>query len=100
MFNWLKKLFNPNKLLPKDVETGLMTSMFCNVKFGEKLTVPDNCVCYLSYRDKIYGEFAAGSYDLDEKTLEQIAAKQIKSSNKKKKQIKFDLFFVDRKSVV
>lgn len=95
MFNWLKKLFNPNKLLPKDVETGLMTSMFCNVKFGEKLTVPDNCVCYLSYRDKIYGEFAAGSYDLDEKALDQIAAKQFKSNSKKKKQIKFDLFFVN-----
>ncbi len=95
MFNWFKKLFNPNKLLPKDVETGLMTSMFCNVKFGEKLVVPDNCVCYLSYRDKIYSEFTAGSYDLDEKVLDQIAVKQIKSTNKKKKQVKFDLFFVN-----
>ncbi len=95
MFNWLKKLFNPNKLLPKDVETGLMTSMFCNVKFGEKLVVPDNCVCYLSYRDKIYNEFTAGSYDLDEKTLDPIAAKQFKSASKKKKQVKFDLFFVN-----
>lgn len=95
MFNWLKRLFNPNKLLPKDVETGLMTSMFCNVKFGEKLVVPDNCVCYLSYRDKIYSEFTAGSFDLDEKTLDAIVSKQKRTDNKKKKQVKFDLFFVN-----
>ncbi len=94
MCKWFKNLLNPNKLLPKDVETGLMTSMYYSVKLGEKLFVPENCVCFLSYRDKIYCQFVAGSYTLDEKVLANLLSKQFRNKDKIKK-VKFDLFFVN-----
>ena len=95
MFNWLKNLFASKKLLPKDVESGLMTSMFYSVKLGEKLIVPDNCVCYLSYRDKVYNQFESGNYTLDEQTLNSLITKQTRGK-KEIKTVKFDLFYVNK----
>lgn len=96
MFKWLKNLFSTKKLLPKDIENGLMTSMFCSVKFGEKLIVPEKCICFLSYRDKIYNKFEQGEYVLNEKTLQNLIEKQLKTNSQTKNPtIKFDLFYVN-----
>lgn len=95
MFNWLKNLFSSKKLLPNDVESGLMTSMFYSVKLGEKLIVPDNCVCYLSYKDKVYNQFESGNYTLDEQTLNSLITKQTRGK-KEIKTVKFDLFYVNK----
>lgn len=94
MFKWLKNLFHPVKLIPKDVENGLMTSMYYTIKLGEKLNVPNNCVCFLSYKDRLYAKFDAGEHVLDESCLANLTAKQA-GSVKNKKTVKFDLFFVN-----
>ncbi len=95
MFNWLKRLLKPNKLLPKDVNDGLMTSMFCTAQIGDKLVVPENCICFLSFKDKIYAEFPAGEHTLEEKTVENLIIKQFGKDFSKNKKLKFDLFFVN-----
>lgn len=97
MFNWLKNLFRQTKLVPKDVENGLMTSMYYTIKIGEKLNVPDGCVCFLSYKDKNYATFEAGEHVLNEDCLADLGAKQA-NSLKNKKTVKIDLFFVNLKS--
>lgn len=98
MCKWFKNLINPNKLVPKDIGEGLMSSMYYSIKIGEKLVVPDDCVCFLSFKDKIYCQFETGSYTLDEKTLSELISKQTKVKGKKIKKVKFDLFYVNLKS--
>ena len=93
MFNWFKNKLN--SLIPSDFEKGFMSYNFCSVKINSNLTVPENSVCFVCYRNKIYLELTAGSYTLDENTLHSVYIKQ--SKNKELKKIKLDLYFVNLK---
>ena len=96
MFKWLKNLFNKKNFIPKDIDAGLMTSMYYTANVGDKISVPENCVCFLSYRDKIYATYTAGTHSLDEKSLSALLQIQLKKKTKQKN-IKFDLFYVNLK---
>lgn len=91
MFNWLKN--KQNLLLPNDASKGFMTSNFCTIKLGTKLTVPYNFVCFVSFHDKIYLELQEGTHVLDETNLSALYKKQ--AGKLKIHKLKVDLFFVN-----
>ena len=93
MFNWLKMKFR--NLVPSDLSKGMMSSYFGTIKLGEKLTVPVDCVCFVSYKDKIYNTLTSGTHNLSKELLIDVYQKQLKN-NKQLKQLKLDLFFVNK----
>jgi len=94
MFGWLKNKFN--SYLPSDINKGFMSSYFCKIKLGNKLTVPENMVCFLHYRDKLYLELPAGTHILDANNLKALCERQFKKEKQKK--VYADLFFVNLKA--
>ncbi len=92
MFGWLKKKLN--SFVPTDINKGMLTSNFCNVKIGSTITVPANVICYVSYLDKIYLELLEGTYVLNEATLPTLYKKQL-GKRDKIKNLKVDFFFVN-----
>ncbi len=95
MFGWLKKKLN--SFVPTDINKGMLTSNFCNVKIGSTITVPSNVICYVSYLDKIYLELIEGTYVLNEATLPTLYKKQLGKKDKIK-HLKIDFFFVNLSS--
>lgn len=95
MFNWLKNKLN--FLIPSDIEKGLMTSCYKNIKLGDKLTVPTNVVCFLSFKDKVYLTLQEGTHSLNKDLLLKLYEKQL-GKKKSLKHIKVDLFFVNKKT--
>lgn len=94
MFSWLKNKLN--SIIPDDIQKGVITSNFCTIKNGSKISVPTGVVCYINYKDKNYLELNAGEYTLNETTLPELCEKQ-KGKNKKLKKIKIDFYFVNTK---
>ncbi len=92
MFNWIKNKLSP--LIPDDIQKGIMTSNFCTVKIGEKISIPSNIHCFINYKDKNYLQIDEGDHVLDETNLSELCNKQRKSKKKLKK-IKMDLYFVN-----
>lgn len=95
MFNWLKNKLN--NLLPNDINKGFATSNFVTIKVGDKITIPENIVCFISFHDKIYAELKTGTYSLDENLLPNLYTKQ-KKKRKNLKKFNLDLFFVNLNS--
>ncbi|MCQ2564696.1 MAG: hypothetical protein MJ152_02410 [Clostridia bacterium] len=95
MFGWLKKKLN--SFVPTDINKGMLTSNFCNVKIGSTITIPSGVICYVSYLDKIYLELIEGTYILNEATLPTLYKKQLGKKDKIK-HIKVDFFFVNLSS--
>lgn len=91
MFGWLKNKFN--NLLPPDANKSLMSANFCTVKLNTKLTVPENMICYVCYKDKTYLELPAGTHFLNQENLKNLCKKQHLAKSLKK--VKVDLFFVN-----
>lgn len=92
MFNFFKnKLHN---LIPSDVKNGLLTSNFCQFKVGDKIVIPENIICYVTYKDKTYKELTSDTYALDKDFILDLYKKQLKNK-KKLKNIKADLYFVN-----
>lgn len=94
MFSWLKNKLN--SIIPDDIQKGVITSNFCTIKNGSKISVPTGVVCYINYKDKNYLELNSGEYTLNETTLPELCEKQ-KGKNKKLKKIKIDFYFVNTK---
>ena len=92
MFNWLKNKLN--NLVPGDANKSFLTSNFTKVKVGDKITIPENFVCFVCYRDKTYAELKSGTYSLDESLLPNLYNKQ-KKKRKKIKKLDLDFFFVN-----
>ena len=92
MFGWFKSKVN---VLPNDIEKALMSSVFVEIKLGSKIVVPNNVVCFVSYKDKIYLTLKEGTYSLDENNINALIIKQ-KRNKSKIKTIKLDLFFVNK----
>lgn len=90
---WKKK----NELLPSDFNKGLMTANFSSFKVGTKLTIPNNCVCFLSYKDKVYLKLTEGTTILNQDSIPALHLKQAKRNNKIKKYA-IDLFFINTSS--
>lgn len=98
MFNWFKN--RQNSLIPNDINDGMMTNTLINkgIKLGTKLTIPDNVVCFVCYKDKTYCTLDSGTYTIDEKMLSSLISRQVK--NGKCKKLKMDLFFVNKKRFI
>lgn len=94
MFSWLKNKLNT--LIPDDANKGIMSSNFCTVKNGSKISVPNAIVCYINYKDKNYLKLNSGEYSLNEATLPELCAKQ-RGKAKKLKKIKIDFYFINTK---
>lgn len=92
MFGWFKKF---NRLLPDDVQKGFMTSNFCVVKLGETIEIPENVVCFVTYKDKKYLELQTGKHELSRELLLDLFTKQVKKDEKIKK-IKADFYFINK----
>ena len=97
MFNWLKNKLN--NLVPSDANKGFLTSNFTTIKVGDKVTIPENLVCLVCYRDKTYTELKSGTFSLDESLLKDLYNKQ-KKKRKKIKKLDLDLFFVNLNSQI
>lgn len=85
------------ELLPSDFNKGLMTANFSSFKVGTKLTIPNNCVCFLSYKDKVYLKLTEGTTILNQDSIPALHLKQAKRKNKIKKYA-IDLFFINTSS--
>lgn len=71
-----------------------MTSSFSTIKLGEKLSLPENIICYVTYKDKTYYELTHGNYNLTRELLIDLFKKQYKVEEKPKN-LAVDLFFVN-----
>lgn len=91
MFNIFKY---KTHLIPTDLKKGLMSSTFCTIKLNEKLTIPENTVCLVCYKDKVYNELKSGTFTLSKELLLDIYEKQAKR-NRKLKKLKLDLYFAN-----
>lgn len=94
MFSWLKNKLNP--IIPDDIHKGIMTSNFCTIKNGSKISIPQGIICYINYKDKNYLELNSGEYTLNETTLPELCTKQ-RGKEKKLKKIKIDFYFINTK---
>ena len=94
MFQWLKRALN--NLLPSDIDKGMMSCNFCTIKIGDKIKIPENCVCLVTYKDKTYNTLQPGSYTLSKELLIDLYQKQLKNEKELKK-LKVDFFFVNTK---
>lgn len=94
MFKWLKRALN--NLLPSDIDKGMMSCNFCTIKIGDKIKIPDNCVCLVTYKDKTFNTLQSGSYTLSKELLIDLYQKQLKNKKELKK-LKVDFFFVNTK---
>lgn len=94
MFGIFKRKTN---FLPDDVKKGMLTSNFVSFKMGEKLTIDENLVCFIRFKDKTYKELTSDSYALNKEFLLELYSKQLKKK-KKLKQLKADFYFVNLNS--
>lgn len=92
MFNWFK---NKHSLIPDDIDEGIVSSNFCEVKLNSKIILPENVVCFVTYKDKLYLTLSTGEYEFNTATIPEIYKKQAK--NEKLKKLLLDLFFVNLK---
>lgn len=91
MFN----LFNiKHNLIPKDVNNGMLTSLFTTFKVDEKIDIPENVICFIRFKDKTYKEISTGTYSLNKEFLLDLYTKQLKNK-KKLKVLKADLYFIN-----
>ena len=95
VFNWFK---NKHSLIPDDIDEGIVSSNFCDVKLNSKIAVHENIVCFVTYKDKLYLTLTAGEYEFNTATLPEIYRKQAK--NEKLKKVLLDLFFVNMNEFV
>ena len=95
MFKWLKRKLN--YLLPDDIDEGMMSCTFCTIKLGEKISIPENCICLVTYKDKVYNTLQTGNHTLNKELLLDLYQKQLKKQNELIK-LKVDFFFINTKA--
>lgn len=90
LFNLFK---NKREYLPKDTTSCLITSCNLEVKLNTPITLPENVICFVGFKDKIYLK-TNNQLNVDENNLNQLFQKQAKK-NKNLKTLNFDLFLVN-----
>jgi len=95
VFNLFKNKLN--YLVPSDISKGLVSSNFVTIKIGDKITIFDDIVCFVTYKDRFFYEFTAGTYILSKETLLDLYDRQRKGQKNLKK-LKIDFFFVNTRA--
>lgn len=91
MFNWFKS--KKNSIIPSDLDKGFLTSIFCTLKLNTQIDVPENVVCFVCYKDKIYQE-KENELIINKQNFNLLIKKQHKKS--KSNELDMDLYFVNK----
>ncbi len=91
MFNWFKS--KKNSIIPSDLDKGFLTSTFCTLKLNTQMEIPENAVCFVCYKDKIYQE-KENELVIDKQNFNSLIKKQHKKP--KSNEVDMDLYFVNK----